>query len=98
MVLSRSLLGEQGLPECPLFFPVRDPRQRLEVPQVNRVAAVLGPRQEQERFLNIGGQQEQVQDLGHAGAGHVPEVGQGGIVGDHAASPKSETRSAGRSS
>jgi hypothetical protein len=42
------------LPELPLFFPVEDPRQRLELPQGNRVAAALGPRQKQQRFLNIG--------------------------------------------
>ena len=43
-VLSRSLVGKQGLPELPLFLPVYDQRQPLELTQVNGVAAPLGPR------------------------------------------------------
>jgi hypothetical protein len=82
-VPSRSPFGEQGLPKLSLFSPVYDPRQRLELTQVNRVAAPLGARQEQERFLNIGGQQEQVEDLRHASTRHVPELGQRGIVDKH---------------
>ena len=47
-------VAEQRLPALALFPPGGYPRQRLEVTQVNRVAAPLGPRQEQDRFLNIG--------------------------------------------
>ena len=54
-VLSRSMLGEQGLPELPLFLPVDDQRQPLELTQVNGVSAPFGPRQKQQGLLNIGG-------------------------------------------
>ena len=54
-VLSRSLVGKQGLPELPLFFPVYDQRQPLELTQVNGVSAPFGPRQKQQGLLNVGG-------------------------------------------
>ena len=54
-----------------LLSPVQDRGERLELAQVDRVTPAFRPRQEQERFLNVGSQHEQVQDLGYAGARHV---------------------------
>ena len=44
----------QRAPQSALLFPVQDGGKRLELLQVNRVAAALRPRQEQQGFLNIG--------------------------------------------
>ena len=56
-VVSRSPFGEQGLPELPLFSPIYDPRQPLELTQVDRVAAPGGPRQKEYSFLQVGSQE-----------------------------------------
>ena len=77
-------VAEQRLPERTLFPPVGDQRQRLELTQPNRIAAPLRQRPEQQRFLNIGGQQEQVHDLGNPGTGYMTQVRELRVARDHA--------------
>ena len=58
---------------------------RCARPQVafrDRVAPALGPRQTEDLLLDIGGEVEQVHDLGDASAGDVTEAGEFGLVDD----------------
>lgn len=45
-----------------------------EVALSDVVAAICGPRQEEDGLLNVGGEEEQVHDLRDAGAGDVAEA------------------------
>jgi hypothetical protein len=53
------------------------------VTQTNRIAAPFRSWQKQYRFLNIGGQEEQVHDLRDASTGYMAELGQFGVAADH---------------
>jgi hypothetical protein len=48
--------------------------QRLKLTQVDRIAAPHGGRKEQNRFLEIRSQEDQVENLADAGAGHMSEL------------------------
>ena len=52
----------------------------------DRIAAALGAREEQERLLDVRRELQQVHDLGDAGAAHVAQPGDVGVVG-HLAAP-----------
>ncbi len=73
---------DQSGPQAPLLAPVEGCGDRLQPGQVNRVAAVLGRRQEQDLLLDVRGQMEQVHDLGYPRPGHVAQLGQLAVVRD----------------
>jgi hypothetical protein len=74
----------QAGPEAPLLAPVRDPRDRLQVGQTDRIGSSISGGQEQNLLLDIGRQQEQVHDLGNARPAHVTQLSQRAVVGDAA--------------
>jgi hypothetical protein len=53
-------------PEQPMHHNLAQELADLELPEVNRIAARSGPRQEQDRFLNIGRQAAQIHNFGAA--------------------------------
>jgi hypothetical protein len=64
-----------------LLPPVEQGGQRLQLTQLNRVTTCVRGEQEQNRLLDIGSQQPQVQDLGNPRTRHVTQRRQGGVVG-----------------
>src|SRR5262245_58611984 len=74
----------QLTPVQSLLLPVENPRDRLELAQVDTVAAVHRLGQEQDVFLDVGGQVQKVHDLSDACPADVTQACQGGIVGDGA--------------
>src|SRR5262249_10037297 len=56
--------SQQLLPEAALYLPVEQDGEREQVVNLEGVAAAHRPRQEQDRFLNVGRQAEQGHHLG----------------------------------
>ena len=63
-------------PQPPLLGPVELGGDRLQPRQVDRIASAALARQEQELFLEIRREVQQVQNLANACAGHMPQPGQ----------------------
>ena len=81
----QAFFGERR-PHFALAGPVGDGGDGTDVFLANRVAAPEGARQEQQRFLNVGRQMEQVHDLRDPRPGHAAEARQVRIV-PHVAPP-----------
>ena len=78
----RKLLAVDFRPQFSLFSPGGHEGQRLQLPQVDWVTSPRHPGQEQDFFLNVRGQHQQIHDLCDAGTGDVAQASQFGIVGD----------------
>src|SRR5690554_1116017 len=76
------LFFQKLLPQPTLLAPVERGRDSSDVPFADGVAARQRSRQEQNRFLNVGGQQQQVHDLRHTGAADLAEPSQFRLVGN----------------
>lgn len=77
------------VPHLPLLAPVKDSGNRSDVDFADGVATAFSARQEEDFFLDVRGEIEEVHDLSNAGAGDVAEAGDVGVVGYCAFSAKS---------
>ena len=72
------------MPKAALLCPGWHQRDRLKVPQRDRVAASLARGQEEDLLLDVRRQHEQVHELAQAGTADMAQTSQGGIVVDRA--------------
>src|SRR5690606_32301145 len=70
------LIERQALPESALLSPVRLGGDGPNMVLADRITALGGARQEQDRLLDVRRELQQVHDLRHPGAGHVAQTRQ----------------------
>ena len=76
--MDMQLFGHHCFPHLPLPIPVRDCCDGPEVLFADGVGAGGGEGEREEGFLDVGGEGEEVHNLGDAGAGDVAETGEVG--------------------